>query len=230
MRAGVLTLAGGLRERIAARAFELRLRRLVTGDEVVHLGSGYGGWAVPRGIGRSWTCYAAGVGEDASFDVALTEMGCEVVAIDPTPRALDYMKPIVALHEGLALAPYALWTEDGELDFFPPSDPANVSYSATNIQDTTNPIRVPARTLASIAREFGHDRVDLVKLDIEGAEYPVIEALDLGSLGVRVLCVEFHTHKGLRRMMRAVRSVLRQGYEIAAVDRTDVTFIRRDRP
>ena len=146
------------------------------------------------------------------------------------PRALDYMKPIAAGQKRLSLVPCAVWSKDGELDFFPPQDPAHVSYSATNRQHTANPIRVPARTLAGIARELGHERVELVKLDVEGAEYPVLEALDLGSLGVRVLCVEFHTHKGLRRMLRAVRSVLRQGYEVAAVDRTDVTFIRRDRP
>jgi FkbM family methyltransferase len=223
-------LAGGLRERIAARAFELRLRRLAAGDDLVQLGSGYGGWAVPRGLDPSWTCYAAGVGEDASFDVALAEIGCEVVAIDPTPRALDYMKPIVARHERLSLVPYAVWTEEGELDFFPPADPAHVSYSATNRQHTADPIRVPARTLAGIARELGHERVDLVKLDIEGAEYPVLDSLDLGSLGVRVLCVEFHPDPGLRRMLATVRAVMRHGYEVAAVDRTDVTFIRRDRP
>jgi FkbM family methyltransferase len=223
-------LAGGLRERIAARAFELRLRRLATGDEVVQLGSGYGGWAVPPGIDPGWTCYTAGVGEDASFDVALAELGCEVVAIDPTPRALDYMKPIVGRNERLSLLPYAVWTEEGELDFFPPADPAHVSYSATNRQHTADPIRVPARTLAGIARELGHERVELVKLDIEGAEYPVLDSLDLASLGVTVLCVEFHPDHGLRRMLAAVRAVTRQGYEVVAVELTDVTFRRRATP
>lgn len=223
-------MAGSLRERIAARAFELRLSRFVAGGDLVRLGSEYGGWAVPRGIDSGWTCYTAGVGEDASFDVALAELGCKVVAIDPTPRALDYMKPIVAGHDRLSLAPYAVWSEEGELDFFPPADPAHVSYSATNRQHTANPIRVRARTVAGIAHELGDERVDLLKLDIEGAEYQVLESLDPRSLSVRVLCVEFHPDHGLRRMLAAVNAVIRQGYEVAAVDRTDVTFTRRDRP
>jgi FkbM family methyltransferase len=167
------------------------------------------------------------VGEDASFDVALAEMGCEVLAIDPTPRAVEYMKPLLARHPSLALAPYAVWTRDTDIDFFPPSDSGHVSYSATNRQHTTDPIRVPARTISSITREFGHERVDLIKLDIEGAEYQVIESLELEALGVRVLCVEYHPDHGLRRMLAAVRSVLRRGYQIVTVNRTDVTFIRK---
>jgi FkbM family methyltransferase len=216
-----------LREAAVTRVFERILRRYQTNLELVYLGSQYGGWAIPRhSVDASWICYTAGVGEDASFDVALAEMGCEVVAVDPTSRAVEYMKPLLAKHPRLRLVPYAVWTRDSEIDFFPPSDVRHVSYSATNRQQTTNPIRVPARRIGSIAREFGHERVDLIKLDIEGAEYQVVESLELERLGVRVLCVEYHNDYGLQRMLGAVRSVLRRGYQILTVNRTDVTFVR----
>jgi FkbM family methyltransferase len=221
-------VARRLRARVVARAFERSLRRR-TNAAPLFLGSQYGGWAIPqRVVDSSWICYTAGVGEDASFDVALAEMGCEVLAIDPTPRAVEYMKPLLAKHPRLALAPYAVWTRDTNIDFFPPSDSGHVSYSATNRQHTTDPIRVPARTISSMAREFGHERIDLLKLDIEGAEYQVIKSLELETLGVRVLCVEYHPDYGLRKMLAAVRSVLRRGYQIVTVNRTDVTFIRKD--
>jgi len=35
---------------------------------------------------------------------------------------------------------------------------------------------VPARTLGSILRDVGHERVDLLKMDVEGSEYAVLES------------------------------------------------------
>lgn len=216
-----------VKDEVGERVFQLRWGLRAAGD-CAHLGSAYGGWAIPAArIDPTWICYSAGVGEDASFDIALTNMGCQVVAIDPTPRAVDYIKPVVAMHPNLSFVPYALWTEDDEIDFFPPENPEHVSFSATNRQETANPVRVPARSLRSIMSEFGHTRIDLLKLDIEGAEYPVLDSWGLEGLGVQVLCVEYHNDHGLRRMWGAVRTVMHRGYEIGAVNRTDVTFIRR---
>lgn len=196
---------------------------------VAHLGTPYGGWKVPmHEIDSSWVCYTAGIGEDASFDLALSDIGCDVVAIDPTPRAIDYMRPLVAERENLRLAPYALWTDDSEVEFFPPAESSHVSFSVTNRQHTSRPLRVPARTLTSIAAEFGHDQIDLLKLDVEGAEYPVLQNLDLRALGVQVLCVEYHGDHGFRGIWRAARSILKRGYRAVAVDGTDVTFVRDD--
>jgi FkbM family methyltransferase len=189
------------------------------------LGTDYGGWRVPLDqIQPEWTCYTAGVGEDASFDLALAHMGCDVVAIDPTPRAVAYMRPLLS-RSNLRLAPYALWSEDREVEFFPPIDPTHVSFSITNRQHTHGALRVPGRTVGSIAREFGHASVELLKLDIEGAEYAVLESTDLVALGVRVLCVEFHDDQGLGGMLRAARAIIAQGFSPAAVAGTDVTFV-----
>lgn len=215
-----------LRTRTSTVAFQIGLRARADAN-TTFLGTTYGGWTVPAGaIDSSWVCYTAGVGEDASFDVALAEMGCDVVAIDPTPRAIEYTKPLLDRHSNLRLAPYALWTHDTQVEFFPPADVSHVSFSVTNRQHTATPLRVPARTIASIAGEFGHEHIDLLKLDIEGAEYPVLSGLDLAALGVRVLCVEYHNDHGYRKMVRAARAIVRRGYAISAVKRTDVTFRR----
>lgn len=207
-------------------AFWVALRRRSEGN-VTYVGTAYGGWTIPAGvIDSSWVCYTAGVGEDASFDIALAEMGCDVVAIDPTPRAVEYMRPVVAAHDNLRLAPYALWTHDTDVAFFPPADAGHVSFSVTNRQHTSTPLRVPGRAIDSIAEECGHGHIDLLKLDIEGAEYALLESLDLEALGVRVLCVEYHNDHGFWKMLEAARSVKRQGYRVVAVRKTDVTFRR----
>src|SRR5690242_13840895 len=60
------------------------------------LGSYYGGWYVPTGIIRpDWICYCVGVGIDATFDLALVDrFGCHVVSLDPTPKAIEYMRKL----------------------------------------------------------------------------------------------------------------------------------------
>lgn len=219
-----------VRKAISKRIFKICTIPPWANRRLTQVGTSYGGWSIPvEQITPSWVCYTAGVGEDASFDIALAEMGCEVVAIDPTPRAVDYITPLLSRHENLVLAPYALWRTNGDVDFFPPANPDHVSHSISNVQHTGSAIQVPARTLDSIAQEYGHDTVDLLKLDIEGAEYAVLRSTDLGTLGIRVLCVEFHDDVGLRRMLAAVREVRRRGFSVGRVRNTDVTFIAHNR-
>jgi FkbM family methyltransferase len=203
------------------------LRSLVarTRPPLRRVGGAEHGWTIPE-PDPSWVCYTVGVGEDTSFDEALLELGCEVVAVDPTPRAVEHIAPLLRSWPRLRFAPYALWMEDTEVDFFAPSNPADVSFSITNRQSTADKITVPARTLDAIRAEMGHGTVDLLKVDIEGAEYDVMPALDLQALGVRVLCVEYHPDHGVPTMIRAVRSMRARGYVPVNVTRTDVTFVR----
>jgi hypothetical protein len=118
-----------------------------------------------------------------------------------------------------------LWYEDGGVPFYPPANSDHVSYSITNRQHTKDPVRVSARTVSSLAEEYGHKAIELLKLDIEGAEYEVLGSTSLAALGVKVLCVEFHNDYGLRRMISAARSVCKQGFRVVGVRRTDVTFV-----
>lgn len=192
------------------------------------VGGDYGSWTVPTGIDETWNCLTVGVGEEAALDIALADRGCRVVAVDPTPRAVEYIEPLVESRPTLTFVPVALWTEDTELEFFPPANPEHVSFSATDRQGVSaEPLIVPARSLETLCSDAGFATLDFLKLDIEGAEYPVLESIDLKAAGVRVLCVEFHNDHGLRAMYRAIRRVERQGYNVVNVRNTDVTFVAR---
>jgi hypothetical protein len=53
---------------------------------------------------------------------------------------------------------------------------------------------VPARTIGSLLRELGWNRVDLIKMDIEGAEVQVLNSLGPEVLGcVGQITIEFHS-------------------------------------
>ena len=77
--------------------------------------------------------------------------------------------------------------------------------------------------------ELGDDRIDLLKLDIEGAEYEVLPTLDLRELGVKVFAVQLH-HNGSVRQARALVARLReQGYEpVACRPAVKLTFALRE--
>src|ERR1700734_4538376 len=73
--------------------------------------------------------------------------------------------------------PCAVWSSDGGLDLFAPKDPAHVSYSAMNLQHTSEMIQVRSSTVASLLRDFGVARLSLLKIDIEGVEYEVLRSM-----------------------------------------------------
>jgi FkbM family methyltransferase len=193
------------------------------------VGSAYGGWWLPFDLVEpSWVCYSAGVGEDSSFDREIAQRGCDVLLIDPTPRALRHVAPLVEAQANVSSEACALWSEDTTVRFYPPANREHVSYSVTNRQGTDEPIEVPARTLSDIAAARGHGTIDLLKLDIEGAEYEVLDTAPLADLGVKVLCVEFHNDYGLKKMIETVRGVCGQGFSVAKVWGTHATFVAND--
>lgn len=196
--------------------------------DMVRLGDGMCGWWVAADLlGPDSVCYLAGAGEDISFDLALMDrFGCEVVSLDPTPRAIEY----VAAHapaEGYHFLPVGLGGVDRVERFYAPANPAHVSHSITNLQQTSDYFEAELRTLETIMRERGDDRVDLLKMDIEGAEYEVLDFLMWRDLFPVTLCVEFDQPAPVWRTWRYVGQLRGFGYAVVKVEGLNVTFVRQ---
>jgi len=96
-------------------------------------------------------------------------------------------------------------------------------------------IQMPVLRLATIMEKLGHDHIDVLKMDIEGAEYGVIA--DLLSCEIRVdqLLVEFH-HRwpevGLDKTRRAIHELNERGYRIFNISPNgeEYSFLRMDSP
>jgi hypothetical protein len=61
-------------------------------------------------------------------------------------------------------------------------------------------------------QELGDDRIDLLKLDIEGGEYGVLAGLDLAALGVRVFAVQLHHTGSVRQVHQLIDRLAAQGF------------------
>ncbi|HEY3498488.1 MAG TPA: FkbM family methyltransferase [Polyangiaceae bacterium] len=158
----------------------------------VFLGTEYGGYAVvPDRIRRGALVYSVGLGEDISFDLALIErFGCTVHGFDPTPRSLAWLEQ-QRLPEGFVVHPYGLADFDGTASFAPPANPEHVSHSLLSDRAGER-IEMPVKRLATVLAELGHERIDILKMDIEGAEYGVLDDLLATGRLPEQLMVEYH--------------------------------------
>lgn len=187
------------------RKLRCRWRALLGSDIVVPVGlsvatefhgSTCGGWSIlADSLTPASIVYSFGIGEDATFDVAvMAKYGCPVFAFDPTPRSVDWVRREVTSplfrFEATALADH-----DGVLELYFPSNPDFVSTSLEKSSAMSGAsFSAPCASLGSIMARLGHPSVEVLKMDIEGAEYSVLmQALHSGALRhVRQLLVEFH--------------------------------------
>lgn len=196
-------------------------------------GSEYGGWWVcATDLSADSIVYSLGIGTDITFDLSMIEaLGVAVHAFDPTPGSVDYLKS-TALPDGFHWRQYGVGGHDGLARFFRPDNPLHISHTlVAQTRTHAEAIEVEVRRLSTIMRELGHAAVDVLKMDIEGAEYDVLDDILEHQLPVRQILVEFH-HRfpgvGMDRTRQAVRRLNDAGYRIFAVSDTgeEYSFIQ----
>jgi FkbM family methyltransferase len=187
--------------------------------KTVYLGSDYGGWEVAGDfLDNSSIVYSFGIGEDISFDLGLMDLyGVKVHAFDPTPRSIAWvgsqkLKPNFIFHS------FGVADFDGSASFLPPNNLSFVSFRmATKIDKRDNEYIFPVKKLSSVINELGHDRIDLLKMDVEGAEYEIIEDMRKSGIRPRQVLVEFH-HRwpeiGVKRTRETMQTLSDIGYKL----------------
>lgn len=192
--------------------------RVISKYQTQYLGSDNGGWAViPSLLSRDSVIYSFGVGEDISFDLAMIEkFGVKVHAFDPTPRSIEWVKSR-NVPERFSLHEYGLSDQSGTIKFRKPKNSIHISHSAVDIQPADKEvIELPVRSLNEIAGDLEHTRIDVLKMDIEGSEYCVLEKIADWAPTVVVVLAEFH-HRfptiSVDKTRQAIASLSEAGFE-----------------
>lgn len=192
------------RQRLA-RSLSRRWREWRLPAGYLRLGTKYGGWWLDRALVRDDPLFVdCGLGVDISFDAAfLSRFGGTVIGIDPNPQSLAWCR--AHCPPGMRLLDRAFWSSSGKtLAFHLPRPREQLPSGADGISGSL--IRshayveggasreVTTIDLAQVLADAGRDDCDVLKLDIEGAEYEVLPALAAGGMLVRCrqLLVEFH--------------------------------------
>jgi FkbM family methyltransferase len=162
--------------------------------------------------------YSVGIGEDTSWDEAMiADHGLHVFGFDPTPKAAAFVRANTALGDHFHFTEEGLATEEGTMTFTKPENPDHVSLRAGALDGLGEQISLPVNTLENWMDSLGHSKLDILKLDIEGSEYGVLESwIDRQYFPMDQLLVEFH-HRFLEskeQHNRVLEGLKRSGFEI----------------
>ena len=221
-----------------------RLLQWVRGREIwVHrevrcarlrLGVGDGEWCVcPESLSEQSLVYSFGVGKDISFDLQLIErFGVEVHAFDPTPISADWMRrqhPPTRFH----FHPFGIAAYNGVAEFSLPLH-HGVSFTLLSDVPSKRTAQGDVYRLSTILEKLNHKRINLLKLDIEGAEYEVIPQLVELAGRIDQLLIEFHhrlvtTGDGLKQTRNALKQLHEYGFALFNVSPRglEYSFVRR---
>jgi FkbM family methyltransferase len=222
-----------VRSALRRRWFEHQLPRIPMQEiaGLVNLGTAYGGWTIPGDLVEpSWLCYCVGAGGDIGFDLALIRRyGATVRAFDAVADYVEQAEAEAGEEPRFSVRQAAIAVADGPLRVQITHDSSSHSVSSAGLYDSREFLELPGRSLPSLAAELGDQRIDLLKLDIEGGEYGVLPTLDLQALGVKVFATQLH-HNGSIAQARGIIAQLHEaGYEpVACAPVVKLTFVRRD--
>lgn len=154
----------------------------------------------------------------ASILFALKYPAAKIIAIEPEAANYAALVRNTAPYKMITPIHAALWCEDGEVTLGPSDAHPKGAFQIVG----NGPQRVRAITMGTLISEIGIDSVDLLKVDIEGAEVEVFACCPWIT-NVRVIAIELHD-----RVRTGCSSVVKTAAKDMHFDQKgEVTFLVR---
>lgn len=183
--------------------------------------------------------YSFGIGEDLSFsEDILSSLSAEIFAFDPTPKAIEYVKKHRLYgNENFHFEDIGLSDKDETEKFYVTTkDAKDISGSIIQRDELIKEgIDVEMQCIPTIAARFGHKHIDILKMDVEGSEFKVIENLDWTAWDHTIdqICLEVHDRfldDGIERLKKCVNTLKSSGYLLVYISfkGDELTFIKKE--
>ena len=220
------------------------------------IGTDYGGWYIHTNsnLNSDSIIYSVGVGEDISFDLLMSEKyKSNIYLIDPTIRAIKHVDVMRSFYkdnselpenisneyksiivnakpdiEKMFYVPYGLWDSTTKLPFFEPVNKKYVSCTVIPKMYSEDFYLVDVTSVKELMKMYNHTKIDMIKLDIEGAEIEVVNKMLDDQIYPTYLLIEFDLflkHKDPQnRTKTLINRILECGYSVLKNDNMNITF------
>ena len=116
-----------------------------------------------------------------------------IIAVEPEGSNFAMLALNVALYPNILPVRAALWNRDGKIGVNTPGSIENPLSKVGFVVREDQGVPVRAMTMRTLMREMGLRSIDILKIDIEGAEKEVFETCDWMD-AVNCLMIELHDH------------------------------------
>jgi len=138
--------------------------------------------------------YSFGIGENLSFEKKLADLyNLKVYCFDPTSLAIKFMSNEIYDKNKIFFKPFGIWNKDGKVKFFiqDEQNASNSGGSITNLFKNFKYDLLDCFKLSTLMKLNNHSKVDILKLDIEGAAPEVMENIIDEKIQIKQIVVEF---------------------------------------
>ncbi len=135
----------------------------------------------------------------ASIYFAIRYPKATIHIFEPVPANLEILKLNIESNSmrNIIIHPYGLGQQDDELICSTENAGAFGNYTAMKVANHVsggNSVKIPIRNINSVLSEIGLSRIDLIKMDCEGAELDLFRSLDDKLNNIEVFVGELHPH------------------------------------
>ncbi|MFP5255290.1 MAG: FkbM family methyltransferase [Acidimicrobiia bacterium] len=163
----------------------------------------------------------------ASVHFARHHPEAAVHAFEPASRPLELLRRNAARYPNIEVHPFGLHTTDQRAPLWFGSGDSIVG-SVVRVDEAGGSEEVELRAAGPWAAAHGIDRIDVLKLDVEGAEVEVLESLAPLLPTVKVLFVEYDSRQARQRVAELVEPSHELYVGILFLDQGEATYLRRD--
>jgi FkbM family methyltransferase len=127
----------------------------------------------------------------ASIFFANKYPGATIISVEPAPSNLELLRKNMAHYPNSVIVPGALWKDNSNVTVV---DPGGGEWGFQVAEGALGNSGVAALTMDGLMDQCGIDYVDLLKVDIEGAEKEVFETSSTWIDRVGAIAIELHDH------------------------------------
>lgn len=172
----------------------------------------------------------AGTVIDGGANIGLTSVflanlypQAKIYAVEPEAANLELLRLNTINYPSIKIVHGAIWNHDGSLGILS-LEAQSWGFRVSEVRDETHTEEIPGFRISTLMERFGLERLWLLKLDIEGAEYEVLS--DCAAWATKVDNIVAELHEKIHPDVEARFSAATTEFEVVARSRELVLACR----